>query len=150
MPRREILRYMAMIPVLGAFGWGSVRKYRWNSVNAVSGATVKLPDTSMKDLKAPVPRGKILDKEVSRLIAGGNMIGGWSHSRDLIYVNHLFKAYNSESKVFETLGLAEQAGINTINISHELAPRERSVIGCLVPNKIGPRAFAPIILSVNL
>jgi len=77
-----------------------------------------VPDTSLKDLKAPIPRGKILDREVSRVVAGGNLIGGWSHSRDLLYVSELFKAYNSERKVFETLEIAERAGVNTINISH--------------------------------
>ncbi len=116
--RREILRYMAMVPIFGAFAWGAVRKYRWNSVNAVSGATIKVSDTMLKDLKGELPKGKILDKQVSRIFAGGNLIGGWSHSRDLIYVSSLFKAYNTERKVFETLALAEKAGINTINITH--------------------------------
>ena len=61
--------------------------------------------------------GKIKDFKISRLIMGGNLIGGWSHSRDLIYVSHLFKAYNTEQKVFETLHLAERAGINSMNIT---------------------------------
>lgn len=121
-PRREILRYLSIIPVLGVFAWGSVRKFRWSSINAVSGATIKVPDIKLNELKAPIPRGKILDKEVSRIIAGGNMIGGWAHSRDLLYVNQLFKAYNTEHKVFETLRLAEGAGINTINISNISLP----------------------------
>ena len=107
---------MLMFPLLGAFAWGAERKYRWSSVNAVSGATIKVPNSSLKDLKAPIASGKILDKTVSRVIAGGNLIGGWAHSRDLIYVSKLFKAYNTEKKVFETLAMAEQAGINTINI----------------------------------
>ncbi|UCF38029.1 MAG: hypothetical protein JSU96_03985, partial [Acidobacteriota bacterium] len=67
--------------------------------------------------KGELPRGMIGDKEVSRLIMGGNLIGGWSHSRDLIYVSSLFKAYNTEDKIFQTLDLGEKAGINTINIS---------------------------------
>lgn len=49
---------------------------------------------------------------------GGNLIGGWAHSRDLLYVPSLFRAYNTEKKVFETLILAEKAGINTINIGY--------------------------------
>jgi hypothetical protein len=40
------------------------------------------------------------------------LIGGWAHSRDLTYVSSLFKAYNTEAKIFETLELAEQCGIN--------------------------------------
>jgi hypothetical protein len=63
-----------------------------------------------------MPCGKIGDVRVSRLFLGGNLIGGWAHSRDLIYVSKLFKAYNTEAKIFETLELAERAGINSILI----------------------------------
>jgi len=61
-----------------------------------------------------LPRGKINDLEISRIICGGNLIGGWAHSRDLIYVSTLVKAYHTDEKVFETLELAEENGINTI------------------------------------
>ncbi|UCE50400.1 MAG: hypothetical protein JSW47_09585 [Phycisphaerales bacterium] len=61
-----------------------------------------------------LPRGKIKDLEISRIICGGNLIGGWAHSRDLIYVSTLVKAYHTDEKVFETLELAEENGINTI------------------------------------
>ncbi|TAL62414.1 MAG: hypothetical protein EPN88_13320 [Bacteroidetes bacterium] len=44
---------------------------------------------------------------------GCNLIGGWAHARDLIYAGSLFKAYNNERKIIETLLLAEKAGINT-------------------------------------
>jgi hypothetical protein len=63
-----------------------------------------------------MPCGKIGEVRVSRLFLGGNLIGGWAHSRDLIYVSKLFKAYNTEAKIFETLELAERAGINSILI----------------------------------
>ncbi len=58
--------------------------------------------------------GKIKDLTISRLFCGGNLIGGWAHSRDLIYVSELVKAYHTDQKVFETLELAEEHGINTI------------------------------------
>jgi hypothetical protein len=61
-----------------------------------------------------MPTGKIGKATVSRLFLGGNLIGGWAHSRDLLYVSNLFKAYNTEAKVFQTLELAEQCGINTV------------------------------------
>jgi len=64
----------------------------------------------------PVPCGSIGDLKMSRMILGGNLIGGWAHSRDLMYVSNLFKAYNTDEKVFETLVLAEQRGVNTIQI----------------------------------
>jgi hypothetical protein len=66
---------------------------------------------------ATIPTGKIGNLTISRLIMGGNLIGGWAHARDLIYVSKLFKAYNTKEKIFETLNLAEQHGINTILIS---------------------------------
>jgi len=61
-----------------------------------------------------LPRGKIKDLDISRIICGGNLIGGWAHSRDLMYVSTLVKAYHTDEKVFETLELAEENGINTI------------------------------------
>lgn len=63
-----------------------------------------------------MPCGKIGKVKVSRLLIGGNLIGGWAHSRDLMYVSSLFKAYNTEQKVFETLEIAEACGINTIQV----------------------------------
>ena len=62
----------------------------------------------------PLPCGKIGNVSISRLFMGGNMIGAYAHSRDLMYVPELFRAYNTESKIFETLELAEQCGINTV------------------------------------
>ena len=67
-------------------------------------------------MKGELPRGIIGNHAISRLVLGGNLIGGWAHSRDLIYVSSLFRAYNTEKKIFETLMLAEKVGINTINI----------------------------------
>lgn len=65
---------------------------------------------------AGMPVGKIGGLTISRLILGGNLIGGWAHAKDLIYVSELFKAYNTEEKIFETLALAEEQGINAIVI----------------------------------
>jgi hypothetical protein len=54
---------------------------------------------------------------ISRLILGGNLIGGYAHSRDLLYVSRLLRAYNTESKIFETLALAEQYGVTMIQVN---------------------------------
>ena len=43
-----------------------------------------------------------------------NIICGFAHSRDLIYVSSLVRAYHTPDKIFETLMLAEKCGINTI------------------------------------
>jgi hypothetical protein len=61
-----------------------------------------------------MPMGKIGKLNVSRLISGGNLISGWAHSRDLIYVHHLMNQYNTDAKVRETLELLEENGVNTI------------------------------------
>lgn len=65
------------------------------------------------DLPKNMPMGKIGNIEISRLIAGGNLISGIAHSRDLIYVSNLMKNYFTEQKILDTLKLYEQAGINT-------------------------------------
>ncbi|MBV5314576.1 MAG: DoxX family protein [Prolixibacteraceae bacterium] len=120
--RREVLKNLATLPVLGAMGWGAVSNIKTYGVDVMSGATIQVKQMSLNELKGELPKGKIGKHEISRLIAGGNLIGGWAHSRDLIYVSTLFKAYNTEQKVYETLMLGEQAGINTINIGFASNP----------------------------
>jgi uncharacterized membrane protein YphA (DoxX/SURF4 family) len=116
--RREALKNLATLPFLGLMGfWAGVNNKKYG-VDVLSGATIQLSRTSIGELKGELPKGKIKDHEMSRLILGGNLIGGWAHSRDLIYVSSLFKAYNTEKKIYETLMLAEEAGINTINIGY--------------------------------
>lgn len=69
-----------------------------------------------KESAAPVgdlPTGKIRDLQISRLICGGNLISGFAHSRDLIYVSSLLKNYFTDEKVLDTLELCEENGINT-------------------------------------
>jgi len=61
-----------------------------------------------------IPCGRIGDLKISRMFCGGNLIGGWAHSRDLMYVSSLVKAYHTDEKIFETLELAEEMGINAI------------------------------------
>jgi len=114
--RREILKNLASLPLLGLMGWGAVLNNKKYDTDTLSGATIKVQESGLNKLKGDLPKGKIGPHEISRLVAGGNLIGGWAHSRDLIYVSSLFKAYNTEKKVYETLMLAEQAGIDTINI----------------------------------
>jgi hypothetical protein len=63
---------------------------------------------------AGLPTGKIGNVTISRLICGGNLIGGYAHSRDLTYVSTLLKQYFTDEKIIETLQLCEENGINTI------------------------------------
>ncbi len=121
--RRKLLRDLISVPFLGAFAYAIYRKKKWDSFeekflsgkpDATSGATLKsFQFASLGDLKGQVPKGKIGDLELSRLIMGGNLVGGWAHARDLIYASKLVKAYHTDERVMMTFQLAEKCGINT-------------------------------------
>lgn len=64
--------------------------------------------------KATMACGTIGKVKISRLICGGNLISGFAHSRDLIYVSPLLKQYFTDEKILETWSLCEQHGINTM------------------------------------
>jgi uncharacterized membrane protein YphA (DoxX/SURF4 family) len=132
--RREALRDLISIPALGAFAYAFYRKRKWDSfeerllaiegMDANSGATLlKFNYSTLQDLNGQVPKGVIkyrdkngdpADFELSRLLMGGNLIGGWAHARDLIYVSKLVKTYHTDEKVLQTLALGEECGINAI------------------------------------
>jgi len=65
---------------------------------------------SGKDL----PTGRIGRLKISRIICGGNLINGFAHSRDLIYVSSLLRNYFTDEKIMETWQLCEENGINTM------------------------------------
>ena len=67
------------------------------------------PRGSIKGL----PMGRIGNVNISRLICGGNLISGFAHSRDLVYVSSLLRNYFTDEKVLETLEICEETGINT-------------------------------------
>ncbi len=69
----------------------------------------RTPGSSIKGL----PMGKIGNVKISRMFTGGNLISGFAHSRDLIYVSSLLKKYFSDDKVMETFEICEECGINT-------------------------------------
>jgi uncharacterized membrane protein YphA (DoxX/SURF4 family) len=120
--RLEILRNLATLPILGALGFGAYRVRERYGIDVLSGATIQVNRVALGELKGPLPKGKIKDHSISRLVMGGNLIGGWAHARDLMYVSPLSRAYNTERKVYETLILAENAGVDTINIGHSSNP----------------------------
>lgn len=120
--RREALKNMASLPLLGVFGWGAYQSNKRYDLDGMTSATIQINRQLLSELKGELPKGKIGNHELSRLIMGGNLIGGWAHARDLLYAGPLFKAYNTEKKIFETLMLCEQAGINSINIGFPTIP----------------------------
>ncbi len=119
--RREVLKGLATLPALGVFGTALYQQAKWNSweeknlVDAQTSASTKsFNSVALKQLKQPVPKASVAGNEFSRLILGGNLLSGWAHSRDLIYVSQLVKAYHNKDRIFSTLLLAEKCGINTL------------------------------------
>ncbi|MGC9326302.1 MAG: hypothetical protein ACP5I1_01580 [Candidatus Hinthialibacter sp.] len=62
-----------------------------------------------------LPAGKIGDLTISRIIGGGNIISGWCHQRDLLYVSTLAGHYLTREKQFDTMELMEEQGVNAIS-----------------------------------
>ena len=130
--RRVVLRNLVTLPLLGVFAYSLYRKKRWQSMeekhlltfgvtDAITSSTIKTFHFSkLEDLKGELPYGKIGNLKISRLFIGGNLIGGWAHARDLIYVSKLVKAYHTDEKVIHTLRLAEKCGINTLLTNPQL------------------------------
>jgi len=60
------------------------------------------------------PTGRIGKVKISRIICGGNLINGFAHARDLIYVSSLLRHYFTDEKIMETWEKCEDNGINTM------------------------------------
>jgi len=121
MSRRKALRGLATLPVLGAMGIAVNEQRKWESyeekvlLDANTGASSRaLNMETLKELKGPAAMTQIKGRNFSRLILGGNLLSGWAHSRDLIYVSQLVKAYHHKDKIFSTLLMAEKCGVNTL------------------------------------
>lgn len=138
--RREVLKHLATFPFLGAVVYGAIRKTRMNSleeqnlVDATAGATQRFVQqiqagsnsAALENLKGRLfsdetdkltgrlPKGKLGKMEASKLILGGNLLSGYVHSRDLIYVSSLVQNYHQKDRIFRTLMLAEQSGVDTL------------------------------------
>jgi uncharacterized membrane protein YphA (DoxX/SURF4 family) len=131
--RREMLKGLAGIPFLAAFGGVFLRHLTESGPDAVSSATsIRVDYKKIADLKGNLPKGKLGNLSMSRMIMGCNLMSGYAHARDLEYANTLFKAYNTEQKVLETFHLAERAGINAtfmININYPIFKRYIKLYG---------------------
>jgi uncharacterized membrane protein YphA (DoxX/SURF4 family) len=138
--RREALKHLATLPFVGAVVYGAIRKTHMESleeqnlVDASAGATQrfvqkiqagsnKLDLQNLKGqkfteetegLNGTLPKGLLGKLESSKLILGGNLLSGYVHSRDLIYVSSLVLHYHQKDRIFRTLMLAEQSGVNTL------------------------------------
>ena len=120
--RRELIKGLVSLPFLGGMLAGSSLRNATVEPDVLSGATIALKKFDISQLKGELPKGTLGNLEISRIILGCNLIGGWAHARDLIYANQLFRQYNSETKIIETLNICEQAGINTTNMVNQFYP----------------------------
>jgi uncharacterized membrane protein YphA (DoxX/SURF4 family) len=126
MDRRNLVKNLISLPILGGFAYSIARNYGWASheekhlranistSDGSSGATYKaVRQLDLSELIKPIPSGIIKGHDIGRLICGGNLISGYAHSRDLIYVSDFLKKYFTAEKVIETFKLCEASGINT-------------------------------------
>jgi hypothetical protein len=124
--RRKFLFNLSAIPFIGAFTWAAVKSEAFKAplkIDGISGATTRtFSFKEIGDLHGTLPKGRIGNVELSRMFMGCNLIGGWAHSRDLIYVSDLVKKYHTQEKVMQTLALGEQCGMNCIIMNTSIAP----------------------------
>jgi len=108
--RRDFLKHsLAATAGITAAGTAANAASMEERILLAQAANAPAPGDAVKDL----PRGKIGDVEISRIICGGNLISGYAHSRDLIYVSDLLRHYFTDERVFQTFQLCEQNGINS-------------------------------------
>ncbi len=105
--RRKFLKRFAMASSATALAWSFEEKA------LLAASTVRAPRPASEPSTKGLPTGKIGDLTISRILAGGNLISGFAHSRDLIYVSSLLRQYFTDEKVWETLQLCEENGVNT-------------------------------------
>ena len=130
--RRELIKGLVTLPLFGGIVYSAFSRDTTVNPDALSGATIALKRYDLKDLKGSLPKGRLGNIEMSRVILGCNLIGGGAHSRDLDYINHLSGHYNTENKIFETFSLCEQAGIDATNMVSRYYPlfnRYRKITG---------------------
>ena len=97
-----------------ALGVPLVRSFEEYALAAQPAAVATPPAAAPK---TPMPMGAIGPVRISRLICGGNLVSGYAHSRDLIYVSTLLKHYFTDEKILETWSMSERHGINTMILS---------------------------------
>lgn len=112
--RKEFLQMLTGIPAFGSILYAGMKRHGWESheVRALAAQmNAAIPAVAVEP-KGQIPHAKIGKQEFSRVMLGGNLIGGWAHARDLIYADRLVKSYHTKEKIFETLAIAEKHGFN--------------------------------------
>jgi hypothetical protein len=116
MKRRSFLRNAALattsalVPIhaQSAAAKGKDEFFSYEEENLIS-----KPGSQTVQLEGKLQKGKIKNVELSRMMIGGNLVSGFAHARDLVYVSKLMTTYFTDEKVIETLAISEAAGINT-------------------------------------
>lgn len=114
--RRELLFGAASLAALGGAAVYT-RVMRSKDMVRATGPEIGAfkPKRDLAGLSHPIEQyAKIGNVELSRLILGGNMIGGWAHARDMSFYDKLVKAYFADERVFRNFRIAEACGVNTI------------------------------------
>ena len=124
-----MLGTLGTLPVLSTASCSYVKQKSKQKVDAVTGPTwiarsdrqeyarlkaLDLNDPKIVAKQKKMPVGKIGNLSVGRLISGSNLISMNMHARDLDYVQSLAAHYNTEERIFMTLKLCEEHGINTV------------------------------------
>ena len=124
--RREMMAGLVSLPVSAAFTAAFLAKHGGGTsggspADAVTNASYRFKYQGLSDLKKKFTHKlDIKGVKMSRITLGGNLIGGWSHSRDLGYVATLMKAYNTPRRIYDTMHLAEACGVDTISTNPSL------------------------------
>jgi hypothetical protein len=92
---------------------GAALAWSFEEKALLAASTAGAPGPASERSTKGLPTGKIGDLTISRILVGGNLISGFAHSRDLIYVSSLLRQYFTDEKVWETLQLCEENGVNT-------------------------------------
>ena len=114
--RREMIFGGAALAALGGAAV-CTRTKRMADTTRTTGPEIPAfdPKRDLADLGHPMTAyGEIKGVKLSRLIQGGNMIGGWAHCRDMRFYDKLVKAYFTDERVFRNFRIAEACGVNTI------------------------------------
>lgn len=108
--RRQFLKRSLVASVAATVGYSNEEKV----LLAQNAPATTPPATAAVPAANSLPTGRIRHVQISRLICGGNLISGYAHSRDLIYVSDLLKTYFTDEKIMETWAQCEAHGINTM------------------------------------
>lgn len=110
MDRRAFVKESVLVSAGAAAAWSGLAQ----AAEPVPGGPPT--GTNLPAAKECLPKGKIRDLEISRLLLGGNLLTHFTHSRDLRYVYNLAAHYNTDEKILETMAVAEANGIDTLTI----------------------------------